>query len=354
MIYYRLALIVTALQIIFTKVTLQDGLLLRVNVLHTPIDAVILWVNGSDPNWIKRYKQKVKEFNYQITNDDFEERYIERNELVLVFTCIEKYMPWINKIHLVVDDQVPYWLNLSHPKIRIVSHSQIFGMNDYHSFNSLSIQVYLFNIPDLSERFILFDDDTAVVGDFTEEDFFREDGMPLMSGSFGQDFELQDMDKRIKGCKRNPHLSGDPRYKANVAVAAKAVYNEYHKVPNLYYGHVIQPLLKSFTAEIYDIYGLDNYHKYIFRSCKQVHFQTLFINHLYFKYSVPPVIKSAYRVYDEKECQEYVDGIEVFSKKKSFLCFNRCTPQQINHVVKYYGGSSFVLKGSLPELIGEN
>ena len=49
-----------------------------------------------------------------------------------------------------VEIQVPDWLDLTHPRIRVVFHDQIFNdMSDLPTFNSVAIEVNLHHIKDL-------------------------------------------------------------------------------------------------------------------------------------------------------------------------------------------------------------
>ena len=50
----------------------------------------------------------------------------DHDELLYSLRSVEQYAPWFRRIYIVTDGQVPVWLNLSHPKIRLVTHSEIF------------------------------------------------------------------------------------------------------------------------------------------------------------------------------------------------------------------------------------
>ena len=349
--YFNLITLLVLVLVIFNFSIPYGDILCHMVVLHDPIDAVILWVDGSDPKWRKRYNERasVKKFNSR--SSEFRDRYMEKNELVLVFTCIEKYMPWINKIHLVVDDQVPYWLNLSHPKIRIVNHRQIFGVDDYHSFNSISIQANLFNIPGLSEKFLLFDDDLTVTKELKISDFFTEDGIPLTRGSIDPGMNVTYMHKFMEACRKNPKIDGAKRYHANIAMTMKKFGNVNHFIPHYASSHVVQPFLKSNVEELYKIYKLDSYRNFYFRSCTQIQLQTLFINHVHYKYSVDPVSVSTLLIFTESECKRFIRNIEEISSNTTYLCFNGCSAKQMKEIIGYYGGSSFILKGTLTGII---
>lgn len=91
-------------------------------------------------------------------------RYRDNMELKYSLRSIVKNAPWIRRVYLVTDNQIPYWLNLNNgDKLRIISHSDIF-QNKSHLpvFSSPAIESQLHRIPGLSRRFIYFNDDVML------------------------------------------------------------------------------------------------------------------------------------------------------------------------------------------------
>ena len=39
---------------------------------------------------------------------------------------VEKFAPWVRQIFVVTNGQIPYWMDMDNPKIRIVTHEEIF------------------------------------------------------------------------------------------------------------------------------------------------------------------------------------------------------------------------------------
>lgn len=139
-----------------------------------PIDFVILWVDDQDPKW------QLKKNQYQIASQELnnKERYRDYGTLKYWFRMVEENAPWVNKIHLVTDHQVPSWLNVDHPKIHIVNHEDFMPHDALPTFNSNAIQMYIHNIKGLSEHFVLFDDDMFIVKPIKENIFFNSKGIP--------------------------------------------------------------------------------------------------------------------------------------------------------------------------------
>lgn len=78
--------------------------------------------------------------------------------------ALTKYANWFRKAFLVVadDEPLPMWLNATHERLEIIRHSQIIPLNYLPTQNSNVIDSFLHNIEDLSEFFIVSDDDTFI------------------------------------------------------------------------------------------------------------------------------------------------------------------------------------------------
>ena len=143
---------------------------------NSKIDIVYTWVDSNDPKWLKT-KQKYK--NNKNTNNDgvTNNRFRELNELKYSLRSVETYAPWVNNIYIVVaDGQRPKWLNLNHPKIHLVNHSEIFPDKSHlPTFNSQAIECHLHNIPGLAEHFIYFNDDMFFGNNVTPHEFISGD-----------------------------------------------------------------------------------------------------------------------------------------------------------------------------------
>jgi len=136
----------------------------------TDIDFVISWVNFSDPEWQHEYKKHKPEF----IPEHISGAYKDFDILRYWFRGIEQNALWVRKIHFITDCQVPDWLNQKHPKINIVNHKQIFPDESMlPTFNSGAIEMNLDNIPDLSEKFVYFNDDMFLIKPVEPERFFQ-------------------------------------------------------------------------------------------------------------------------------------------------------------------------------------
>ncbi len=137
---------------------------------NSPIDFVILWVDGSDPNWLE---EKKKYSIDKAKDDDRDFRFRDWDNLQYLFRGIEKFTPWVRKIHFVTWGHLPKWLNVNNPKLHIVNHKDFIEEKYLPLFNSEAIESCIHKIPDLSDNFVYFNDDMFILKSMKETDFFK-------------------------------------------------------------------------------------------------------------------------------------------------------------------------------------
>ncbi|XP_066905780.1 N-acetylglucosamine-1-phosphotransferase subunits alpha/beta isoform X2 [Halyomorpha halys] len=99
-------------------------------------------------------------------------RFDDKEELRYCLRSISKHVPWIKTVYLITNGEIPYWLNLDNPKLRLITHEEIFpNQNDLPTFSSPAIEVNIHRIPGLSEKFLYFNDDILIGKDIWPEDF---------------------------------------------------------------------------------------------------------------------------------------------------------------------------------------
>ena len=94
------------------------------------------------------------------------------------FRGVEKFAPWINKVYLVTDDQIPTWLNIDHEKLVVIDHTDIIAKEYLPVFNSNAIEMNLHRIKGLAENFVYFNDDMYLTAPVAPTDFFQA-GLPV-------------------------------------------------------------------------------------------------------------------------------------------------------------------------------
>lgn len=145
------------------------------------VDLVYLWVDGNDPIWREKKLYWQKQCGENIDNQAITEgRFIDNEELRFSLRSAEKYVPWINKIYIVTDNQVPKWLDTSNPKIQVVFHKDFIPEKYLPLFNSEAIESFLADIPNLSEHFLYGCDDMYFGRYLTKDFFFDYRGTPIV------------------------------------------------------------------------------------------------------------------------------------------------------------------------------
>eukprot|EP00924_Labyrinthula_sp_SR-Ha-C_P007946 snap_masked-scaffold_41-processed-gene-1.7-mRNA-1 protein AED:0.30 eAED:0.31 QI:0/-1/0/1/-1/1/1/0/421 len=164
--------------------------------LKLSVDVVIAYVNGSDPLWLEEKKQHSKEapsltlfekllglFVLVGADSNSNNRFRDNQELKYSLRSIEKNMPWVRNVIMIVaqKSQVPGWLNTTNPQVRVVTHEEMFP-GQYRDvlpvYSANQIEAHLVDIPGLSENFVYFNDDMLLARPVYLEDF--------VSQSYGQ------------------------------------------------------------------------------------------------------------------------------------------------------------------------
>ena len=215
------------------------------------MDVVITYVNGLDPEWQRSYRKATR-------TPIIEKRFRDWGMLKYLMRGIEKNMPFIRKVHLVVsqESQVPEWINRD--AVNIVLHHEIIPRRFLPTFNSNTIELHLHNIKKLDEEFIYFNDDMFPVSSSKAEDFFRN-GKGVIK--FTRHWLALNMFKKI--CRNSFRLA----QKASGMEEGCSFFRPQH---------ICSPMLKSVCKEVYDKVNkeiatsltptrtADNYTQYLF------------------------------------------------------------------------------------------
>ena len=136
------------------------------------IDIVIPWVDANDEEWNREKNKCLEQATEFQKNNNVESMYREGINLKYWFRAIENCMPWVRYIFFVSCGQVPSFLNLTNNKLKIINHSSFIPEEYLPTFNSNTIEMNLFRIDELSENFILFNDDVFPIKKIKPEYFF--------------------------------------------------------------------------------------------------------------------------------------------------------------------------------------
>ncbi len=143
------------------------------------VDLVYLWVDGNDPVWQAKHNAFIGKTE-ESSPINCKGRYANNDELKYSLRSVEMYAPWIRKIFIVTDNQVPEWLDISNTKVKIIDHKDIMPAESLPCFNSALIEHFLYKIPGLAEHFLLANDDMYLNKAVTVDDFFTKEGFPII------------------------------------------------------------------------------------------------------------------------------------------------------------------------------
>ncbi len=157
---------------------------------NIPIDAVITWVDNGDAKHLEKIFEYIPKTEVE-RRGKLKKQLFEVEELKYVVHSILKYAPFIRSIYIVTDNQKPKFLNTNnidgYAKVKIIDHKEIFkGDTSYLPvFNSRSIETKLYNIPNLSEHFIYFNDDIFLIKPVKPSHFFYKEE-PVIRGKWNK------------------------------------------------------------------------------------------------------------------------------------------------------------------------
>lgn len=142
-----------------------------------PIDIIVPWVNSNDPIWKKEFDYwKEKE-----TGNKDACRFRDWGFIKFVLRSIEENCPWCRYVFLVLSgpSQIPDWLNVKAPKLKIVYHEDYIPKEFLPTFNSNVIEMFFSDIDELSDNFILINDDMFFCQK-KNEDFYFSNNLPIV------------------------------------------------------------------------------------------------------------------------------------------------------------------------------
>lgn len=229
------------------------------------IDFVITWVDMDDPVWKKefaRYSGKIDNTKNEVS----EARFRDYGLLKYWFRGVDKFAPWVRKIHFVTCGQKPEWLDPNHPKLNLVNHEDFIPAAFTPVFNSNLIEIYMHKIPGLAEHFVYFNDDFFIINHLSENRFFTN-GLPNDIAVFRTNFGLSQFGKMLRNNIRliNKHFDKkeiinrdyDKWFDKSYGKRRRLNYllKPYGKFVTLRTPHNAQPYLKRTFVEVWEKCG---------------------------------------------------------------------------------------------------
>jgi len=216
----------------------------------------------NDPKWqadFAKYSGKTQNDKNGVSDA----RFRDHGLLKYWFRGVEKFTPWVRKIHFVTCGQKPEWLDETNPKINLVNHSDFIPAEFLPVFNSNLIEIYMHKIPGLAEHFVYFNDDFFIINHVTENRFFSN-GLPNDIAAFRTNYGMSQYEQMLSN---NIHLINQHFDKKKVISESHEKWYHpsygkkgrltkflkyYNKFTTLRIPHNAQPYLKSTFDDVWD------------------------------------------------------------------------------------------------------
>ena len=152
-------------------------------------DLVYTWVNGQDPQFQKDYQEFVSKKN---ENAPVWGQYLCEKDLMYSLYSVQYHLHDFHRVYIIVHDghELPStifakeWKKLTlefRNKIIFIPHSVIIPSFYLPTFNSIVIESFVHEIPDLSEYYVYINDDMILLRVYHFHDFFDDKGKPIES-----------------------------------------------------------------------------------------------------------------------------------------------------------------------------
>jgi hypothetical protein len=202
------------------------------------IDIVYTWVNHRDPRWRALYASAVAdEALAQVHDATSLDRFLCRDELKYSLRSVMACAPWVRRIHIVSNCTPPAWLDLEHPKIQWVDHSQIFRPDLLPTFSSHAIEARLQHVPELAEHFLYFNDDFLLARPAGPTDFYFPNGI---AKSFTEEY----------GTVNGDVHEDDPDYMNAARNGQRLIEQHFGRTPTALHKHTPYALRRSVLLEM--------------------------------------------------------------------------------------------------------
>lgn len=286
------------------------------------IDVVFTWVDKSDPVWKNKFMKVMN------NEEPHENRYGHHGEIYFSIKSIRKFASFVKNIYLVTDGQIPKNLNINKYKVTVVDHKQILDNNScYPTFKSNTIESYLYRIPDLSDYFMYFNDDTALGNKITYKQMIDIKRKVCMVDLYRKNIDIT---KKPHGAWRIANYNAYKLFNDKFGYTINYSFTHQgtmlsKKACEITWKHFKEPLIKNAqnpTRACFD----DNINFILLSQLVGIHYKLLLVR--------SPVFKMTnFSVKTEKEARGSFK--KNLRKKPHMLCFNNLTEDSMSEFHKF-------------------
>lgn len=137
------------------------------------IDLVVPFVKNTDKKWEGEFVRSALKYNPKRVASLHTERFEDIGLINYNLKLIRKNMPWVRKVFLLLSGEGQEPADLP-SDIQVVYHKDFIPFQYLPTFNSTTIEMFLWNIKGLGEYFIYINDDMLPVKPLSKERFFDE------------------------------------------------------------------------------------------------------------------------------------------------------------------------------------
>jgi hypothetical protein len=117
-------------------------------ILPSQFDIVYTYVNKSMSKTItNNFKNAKKGLKATDNRAAKSSRYRDRGELCFSLRSVEKFLPWFTGNIHIVTSTVPEWLDINHPRIRVVTEESIMDPDHLPTYNSMAVEANIPKVP---------------------------------------------------------------------------------------------------------------------------------------------------------------------------------------------------------------
>lgn len=308
-------------------------------VPQTQIDLVYTWVNSADSVWISDFKEYSKKLHPD-KKSKTKDRFRDCLELKYSILSAYKYVDFIRNIYIVVANksQIPDWLQKLvqsekiDPKIIIITHTDIFP-KEFHTkllptFNSVSIEIHLHRIPNLSEKYLYLNDDMFFGRQVRLDDFLD---------SNNRSYIFLDRNSNVSGGIFSSKINGNYTYADAINYTNRVLHKTLKiKCKKYLLQHLPYIHHKSCDLEIYQFLKRENLYLSTcsrFRENRNIKTQSLFYPYYAISrgYAVPYYERKGIKV--SKNHQQYYS--KILKTRPKLFCLNKL-PKLDEPLLKFY------------------
>lgn len=308
-----------------------------------PIDFVVPWVDPNDPIWKDSFIKYSKEAG--LYSDSSEKRYRDWDLFKYWFRGVELHAPWVNKIHLITAGHYPKWLNINHPKINLVKHSDYIPPKHLPTFSVNPIELNLHRINSLSEHFVYFNDDIFIISPIKPSLFFKK-GLPcdaaVMTAFSGTGFTrmvinsniiINKYNDKVSTLKKKPFNFFNPRY--GIHQIRNILLLPWREFTGFYDFHTANSYLKSTFSEVWD-----KEYELLDQASSRKFRHSLDLNQAVFRYW--QLVNNKFTPISKHRTSDfYKVGVDPFDKvlsslnneKKPLICLNDHDPEDLDKII---------------------